>query len=494
MSKEIRLSKSKFTAGLQCLKRLYWLVREPQLVPEADAGKVALLDQGHEVGEAAQRAFPGGVTVQCEHWDVGNALRQTVNLMNDPAVPAIYEAAMVHDGVLVRVDVLQRRPHNRWRLIEVKSSSRLKEEHLPDVAIQKYVAEGAGLGIDRAELMHLNREYVYDGRELSYGRMFVRENVTDEAADFQTGIPALLRRQRRVLQGDKAPEVEPGDQCTTPYECEFFGLCNKEPPADHVSFIPALRQPRVEQLLEMGIASMKRVPADFPLNPVQRRACDCVRSGKPFFSEHIADGLAKLRYPLFYMDFETFNPAVPRYAGMRPFDNIPFQWSVHTQAKPGGRLEHHEFLGDDGGDPREAFLTSLLDVLETHEGGHIVCYSGYESTQLRSLAGWFPRHARRVEKVRSRLWDLLKFVRAHVYHPDFSGSFSIKQVLPALVPEMSYDGMAVADGSEAGQAYNTLVKGDLGVHERRDLRKALLKYCAQDSLAMARLMERLRRE
>jgi hypothetical protein len=218
-----------------------------------------------------------------------------------------------------------------------------------------------------------------------------------------------------------------------------------------------------------------------------------VKKNKPYYDRDLKNEIAALKYPIYCMDFETVNPALPRYVGMRPYDRFAFQWSVHVQKKPGAKTKHHEFLQDDGDDPRGAFITTLLSVLEEHKKTPIIVYSSFESGVLSEFSALFPKYAKRIEKIKSRLWDLLQVIRSNVYHPQFLGSFSIKNVLPALVPDMSYDGMEVADGTEAGLAYEKLISGELESKERQSLRDALLDYCRQDTLGMVKLLEHLRR-
>jgi hypothetical protein len=189
------------------------------------------------------------------------------------------------------------------------------------------------------------------------------------------------------------------------------------------------------------------------------------------------------------MDFETVNPAIPRFAGMRPYDQLPFQWSVHVLRKPGAAPEHFEFLATGAGDPRREFVASLCAALG--EGGNIIVYSAFESQRLAELGTCFPDFAQRIETIQGRLFDLLPAVRNHVYHPAFAGSYSLKSVLPALVPEMSYSGLAVADGQAAGLAWESLITGHLDKTECAGIRRALLEYCGQDTLALVRLVERL---
>jgi len=488
-----KLSKSKFMAGCQCLKRLYLQVHEPELAREPDEAKQAIFDQGHEVGRLATEAFPDGVRVEEDYLSHHKEMERTRALLGDKNIPAIFEAAFIFDGVRVRVDILERQARNRWRMIEVKSTKRIKDEHYQDVAIQKYVLEGSGLKLSEACLMHLNGDYVYDGKEYNLGRLFATNNLAEDIEELMEQIPAQVAEQHRILTLGTPPEVEPGDRCKSPYDCEFFDLCNPEIPDHYVENLPGIRKQVIKRLLDQGIKLIQDIPSDFGLNGLQRRACLCVQKDEPYFGKELSSELKKLKYPLYFMDFETYDPAIPRYAGMRPFDPIPFQWSVHVQRKPGSDLEHYEFLAENANDPRKAFIETLLKVLEEQRGkGHIVVYTSFESSRLNELAGWFPDYAHRIEKVKARLWDLHPLVKNYVYHPEFYGSFSLKDVLPALVPHMTYEGMDVADGIAAGLAYDAMIKGGLSDDEIEGLRKALLEYCGQDTLGMVELIKVLK--
>ena len=489
------LSKSKFVAGLQCLKRLYLLCYEDQLVGEPDEATQARFDQGAEVGELARKAFEGGALVDKPYWEVQGVVEQTQRLVADKSVPAIFEGAFEHDNVIVRPDVLRREPGGKWDLIEVKSGTEVKEVHIPDVAIQKHVLRSCGLKLRRCFLMHLDRSYVYDGGEYDLQRLFHLAEVSREVANFEQELKGCLAAQQKTLRLTRAPSVEPGPQCTDPYECEFHDLCNQQLPENHISTLYRLRQERLEELEAMGVETLDQIPDGFPLSKTQERMVDCVKSGKPYVDPLVKEQLAALEYPLYFMDFETCNPALPRFPGMRPYDPFPFQWSVHVQKSPGAKPQHYEFLSTDGSDPREPFTAELLSVLSKHgKDGNIVVYSRpFEDSRLRELTEWLPQHGSAIEEVRGRLWDLLSLVRKHVYHPGFQGSFSIKNVLPALVPEMTYDGMDVADGTEAGLAYESIVRGELTAMEKQWLQKSLREYCRLDTLAMVEILDRLRR-
>jgi hypothetical protein len=484
------LSKSKFVAGVQCLKRLYWQVYQPDLAAETDDQAQFIMDQGKAVGVEAQKAFPGGVLVEADHQHPREALEETAQLMTNPQVPAVFEAALQHDSVLVRVDILERQPRNRWRLVEVKSSTQVKDHYLYDVAIQRHVASGAGLKIASARLMHLNSDYIYDGNHYDLSKLFVIEDLTAEIGSIAGEVVERLAAQRQMLQQDEPPEVEVGRQCTDPFTCEFYDQCHEPVSAGHISELPRLTERKLEALQVLGVEMIRDIPESFELSATQQRVYDCALSGRPWFGPELRDALSTIRYPCYFMDFETFYPALPRHKGMWPYSHIPFQWSVHVREKPDAQLHHHEFLAEDETEPRLRFLETLLEVLGT--SGSIVVYNrSFEAERLKDLSGWLPRYAKRIAGVQARLWDLLPVVRANVYHPEFRGSFSIKSTLPALVPEMTYEGMEVAEGGEAGRAWETLVHGQLGPDAKTRLRAALLAYCRQDTEAMVRVYDAL---
>jgi predicted RecB family nuclease len=449
-----------------------------------------MMQQGHEVGLLARQLFPGGIEVDGTG-GLEQAIRATRELVANREVPAIFEGTFENGGVLVRVDVLHRRRDGRWRLVEVKSTASLKEEHLDDVGIQSRVVSRSGLDLASSCLMHVNRSYVFSGDTIDPRQFFRIRNLTRRIARLDPKLTFQLRTEFTVLAMPNAPDLPTGRHCTDPITCEFYDRCNPPLPDDHIGYLPRLHASAAEALEEMGVESIHDIPDDFQLNERQRRAATCVQTGEPWFSAELGKELSALKYPLFFMDFETVNPAIPRFAGMRPYDQLPFQWSLHVQREPGAEPEHHEFLATDGADPRREFIATLCAALGG--SGSIVVYNQqFESQRLSELAAWLPEFAGRIEKIQRRLWDLLPVVRNHVYHPRFAGSYSLKAVLPALIPTLTYDGMAVANGQDAGLAWESLVRGSLDQTERDKIRKALLDYCGQDTMAMVKLLEQLR--
>jgi hypothetical protein len=483
-----RLSKSKFLAGCQCLKRLYLQVHQPELAAQPDGAVDAIIEQGREVGMLARKMFPGGVEVRNEGLD--KAIRATRELVANRQVPAIFEGTFEHGGVLVRVDIVHRRRDGRWRLIEVKSTTDVKDHHVDDVAIQHRVVTRSGVDLASSCLAHVNRAYVYDGGAIDVRSFFRIRNLTGRVERLQHELPSQLRSQFRVLGMAEAHRIAAGPQCSSPVTCEFFEHCNPPLPDDHILKLPRIHASEVAKLVALGVQSIHDIPENYPLAERLRRACTCVQTGKPWYARELKDKLETLKYPLYFMDFETVSPCVPRFPGMRPYDQLPFQWSVHVQTKAGAEPSQHEFLATNDSDPRRAFISTLCNVLGDR-GSIVVYHQQFESQRLSELASWLPEFSARIEKIQLRLWDLLPIIRDHVYHPAFGGSYSLKSVLPALVPEMTYDGMRVANGQAAGIIWERLINDDCGEAERERSRKALLDYCAQDTLGMVMLLETL---
>lgn len=482
------ISKSKYCAGVQCLKRLYLLVHSPELAAQPTAADQAIMEQGREVGLLARQLFPGGVEVRSDR-GLEEAIHATRELVANREVPAIFEGVFEHGGVLVRVDILHRRRDGRWRLIEVKSATDARDHHSEDVAIQFRVVLRSGVDVASACLAHVNRNYVR-GESIDARRFFRIKNLTCRVQRLQPKLTFQLRSEFTILSMSKAPDIAPGRHCTDPITCEFFDHCNAPRPKDHIAFLPRIHASAIEELDAIGVDSIMDIPDDFELSEIQRRAATCVQTGQPWFDPQLRNVLGGLVYPLFFADFETVNPAIPRYAGMRPYDHLPFQWSVHVQRQPGAEPEHYEFLAAGASDPRHQFISSLCAALE--DSGSIVVYSSFESQRLLELASWFPGFTDRIKAIHDRLFDLLPVVRERTYHPAYAGSYSIKSVLPALVPGMTYEGMQVSNGQDAGLAWESLVRGELDYAERDGIRKALLDYCGQDTLALVKLLRRLR--
>lgn len=480
----MHLSKSRFMSGLQCHKQLWWRVHEPdasELVPDTE--QQALFDQGHLVGARAREDFPGGVLVDAPYIDFPGRVAQTQAAMATRA-PAVFEAAFFTDDVFVAVDVLERTERG-WTTVEVKSSTGVKDQYIADAAIQAHVLRRAGLHVARAEIMHLNRECRFpDLRDL-----FTRTDVTDEVDAAQPAVQRAAAAQLRMLEGP-LPDIATGPHCETPYACPFLGRCRPPAPEHHVRTLHRIGR-RADLLEAQGFVTIHDLPADADLLSIQHRQRRSVQQNRLIVDASLQDALGAITYPCAGLDFETVQLAIPVWDGCRPYDQVPVQFSCHV-VNERGELAHHAWLADDAGDPRPEIAARVIDACRG--AAVVVAYNApFEKTALRHLADAVPAQADALADVEARLVDALPLLRDHVYHPAFGGSFSLKMVLPALVPGTGYDGLDIASGGLASLALRRLMfDDDVTLAERERTREALLQYCAVDTLGVVRLLERLR--
>jgi hypothetical protein len=445
------------------------------------------------VGELARKLFPGGVLVKEDYTQPDQAIATTRCLLGDGA-GCVYEGAFRYDGVLVRPDALFKEDGCSWTLVEVKSSTEVKPEHVTDLGIQTYVLRGAGVPVGSMRLLRLNNTYVYPGGPYDLGELFTLEDVTAQVEPFVESIPGLLREFRQMLAGPM-PEIQISKRCDNPYPCSFYGSCHSYLPEFPVTEIPRIAGDVLCSLLGDGYCSIREVPLDYPgLTPAQRTVCDVIQTGEARFDPELKNQLSRLSEPIHFLDFETWRSALPVFPGTRPYQALPVQWSLHTLE---GGVRHAEFLHTDNTDPRRAFAQSLLAALGVDNGYAddcpIVVYTSYESRILDELARHLPEFAAPIAAVQARLVDLYKLVSAYVQHPGFHGSYSLKYVLPALVADLSYDGLAIQNGEAATLRWQEAIYGGARASVRQAIFDDLRAYCATDTLAMVRLYEELLR-
>jgi len=480
------LSKTLYMRGLQCPKSLWLDRKQPQVRTAPTPDLVARWEAGTEVGVYAQLLFPGGVEVPFEGQTKVQQLGQTQELLANGA-QTIYEATFSHGGVFVRADILHK-ARDGWELYEVKSASEVKPHFPDDLAIQYFVLTGCGIPLRRASIVHIDTRYVRRG-EIDPQALFATQDLTDEVRKKQPAIPAELARMRKVLAGG-LPAIDIGPHCTDPYECDFIDHCWKHIP-EHSIFDLSGRGVDKWELYRQGIVRMDDVPLE-RLNGAQRMQAEFHRSR----SEHvdpdaIREFLERLRYPLYFLDFETFGDAIPPFDITRPYQQIPFLYSVHRLDSPGGTLRHSEFLASPGKDPRDELTERLLAAIP--EGACVLAYNKtFEAGVLKGLADRFPAHRDRLLAIADGMLDLMvPFRRREIYHWRMEGSYSLKSVLPVLAPELSYDGMAIREGTQASLVYLGLEKME-DDRERRQAEENLRAYCRQDTLGMVKLLDKMR--
>jgi hypothetical protein len=488
-----RISKSQFMMGLQCPKRLWLYNYRKDLVPPVGPEQLQLFDQGRAIGALARQYFNGGRLVQEDYRHMREALAATAALAAGGA-KVLYEAAFIFNSVLARCDILKRNRDGSWDLIEVKGSTEVKDEHLPDVAVQRYVLEGAGLKVRRTELMHVNSAFVKRGA-IAPKKFFKRQDITGETAALLPEIAADAEKFLAVLASKEAPETGIGRHCSSPYDCEFRGHCWKGVPEHSIYDIPRLSWEKKNTLKAMGILRFADVPDGFDLNEGQKLALQVEKTGRAYIDKKkIAAFIKKLEYPLYHLDFETVMPAIPLYDGTRPYQQLPFQASLHVQAAPGAEPAHFEYLGDGRTDPRPGLAAFLLANIGP-EGTLLAYNASFETGRIKELARDLPERGAELTALTERFEDLMKPFQDRAYaHPACHGRFSLKKVLPALVPGMTYEGLAVANGGHAQLAYWNILSGKLIPAEEEQLKRDLKIYCGQDTLAMVKILGRLERE
>ncbi len=480
-SKPRRLSKSRFTAGLQCHRQLWWKVHEPR-APELrpDAALQGIFDMGNRVGERAREEFPGATLIDLDYRRLQAAVDATRKAIDDGAT-VILEASFLEDNIFVAVDALSKEGDG-WVVTEVKAATKVKPQHVPDATVQAHVVERAGLRVARVELMHLNRAH----RHPDQGSLFTRADITRDVAELRDGITDEAKAQIRMLEG-ALPDVEPGAHCTSPYECPFLARCNAPLPDHTIEDLHRITAKKLGELRDEGIETVDQIPSGFPLNGIQHRHRTAVLRNELIVEPGLQRELAAYRYPIAMLDFETINPALPVWNGCSPFGKVPVQFSVHTLSEDGD-VSHLAYLADGEGDPRPGVAEALGGALEG--AGTVLAWNApVEKECLGILAESCPEHTDALLEASAKVEDLLPVVRNHLYHPEFRGSFSIKDVVPALLPELAYDDLQVSDGLAASFLLEKLLcrPEELRAEERGALPDQLRAYCNHDTAVMVKL-------
>lgn len=481
-----RLSKSLYLSGVQCPKSLYLHTLQLNVIPLASTFQQAIFARETDVGKVATQLYSNSVRIEQDQRHHTKAVRITREAIDDPSIHAIFEAAFEYEGVKVRVDILERSERDRWNLIEVKSSTEVEDIHVHDIALQVYVVEGCGLNLADSGLLYLNKNYILKESGVDYQALFKFKSLLAEARRLRNEVQANLKAFCKVLRVDKEPDISPGAHCYKPYDCPYQDICIGTPGPYSLLKLPGGKT-LSERLAPEEITDIRDIPSDIRLNSLQRRARQTIIQNDEYVGPQLRQQLENVIFPIHFVDFETFMPAIPRYSGTRVYQALACQWSDHIMDSRGGVI-HKDFLHCDDSDPRGPFIESLLEVVGT--GGSICVYSSYEKTQLKQIAKAFLAYKSRIDAVLNRLWDLLAIIKKSYYHPLFAGSFSIKAVLPILT-DVSYAGLAIHRGDEAAAEYERMITLDETDDDREDIREALLRYCKQDTYAMLAVRKEL---
>ncbi|MBM4288350.1 MAG: DUF2779 domain-containing protein [Deltaproteobacteria bacterium] len=478
------LSKSKILSGLQCPKRLYLEVHNPELAEESDDQQKAF-NYGNQVGEVARQLHSGGRMIEYDE-GLSRALEETRLLLAQPSQALFYEATFSFSGVLVRADIF-RQGDTGHRLIEVKAATEVKDHYLWDCAVQVWVIEGAGYPLERVELAHVDNSFIYPGNS-EYQGLLAYQDLTATIRPYLDQIPGKVAEFRSLLQGEM-PLIETGGHCDDPYPCPFWSYCSQgqpDPPEYPINALPYARGYLLEALKTDGIDDIRQIPEGYLSSDNHERVRRITVSGQPELEPGAGEYLRELTYPRYYLDFETIQFAVPIWAGTRPYQQLPFQFSCHIEAQP-GELTHTWFLDTSGQSPSRSLAERLLAVLG--DSGPIFSYGHYEKTIINSLMAMFPDLAENLGGLLARIEDLLPLTRRHYYHQQMKGTWSLKAVLPTIAPDLDYESLdEVQDGGSAQLAYAEAIDPATPPERRQELSEKLLAYCRMDTLGLVRLV------
>ena len=480
------LSKSKYLTGLQCPKYLWLQIHEPERIPEADAVTQYVFDQGHVVGEYAKKLFPGGIDIPHDDF-IGN-VATTKKLLAESK--PLFEAGILSGRIYCRLDILNPVNEDEWDIIEIKSGTSVKEVYIDDVAFQKFCCEKAGLQIRTCKLGFINKQYVKKG-EISPKELFILEDVSTQVEEISEGIEERVSNLLEVISNKACPEMTIGQHCLAPYECPLRVECWGFLPENSVF---DLRGGRTKQfsLYEQGIIAIRDIPNNILLSRQQQIQKECITTGSVHVEkEEIRQFLNKLKYPLYYLDFETVGPAIPVYDETRPYQDMPFQFSLHVVESDGSEPVHHSFLAGGIEDPRPQILRELQRLLGS-EGSIIAYNAGFEEGVLKGLVEAFPEYMDWLEGILTRMIDLLfPFTNFHYYNASQKDTASLKKVLPAVTGK-GYGEMGIGTGMDASIAYGKIMYGNATEDEIAGVRADLLKYCKLDTEGMVWVVDKLR--
>ncbi|MBO06281.1 MAG: phosphomethylpyrimidine kinase [Parcubacteria group bacterium] len=481
------LSKSKFLKGLQCHKSLWLHKHEPELVSPPEESQQAIFDTGTEVGLLARNLFPDGKEIIFKEGSFTKKIKQTRELIENGA-ETIYEATFTHNNVLAMVDILHKGIRG-WELYEVKSSTGVTDIYISDLSVQYYVLSGCELPISKTSLIYINNQYVKYG-ELNIKELFCITELINKIEENQGFVEDQLSEMNEILMG-KCPGIDIGNHCDTPYPCDFKDHCWSHVPEYSIFNIKRLNTSKKFELYYKGILALSDIPDDYDLSSGQRLQVVSELTNKVVINKKaIKEFLDGIYYPLYFLDFETFMPAVPIFDGTHPYQQVPFQYSLHVLESKSAELKNYEFLAKEGIDQREELIKRLTSKIP--DKACILTYNmTFEKRILRELSEQFPSYKDKLMSIHENIVDLMApFQKKDYYTKEMKGSYSLKFVLPALVPECSYEGMAISDGGVAMNTYATLHLIE-DKKEVEQIRKDLLEYCKLDTFAMVKLLNKL---
>lgn len=456
------ISKTKLMRGYQCLKSIYLSIHHKELETAVSVDQQFQFDQSHFVSMTARTYFPGGILIDNKPWDFFGALKKTRELLAQKT-ELIYEAAFEYKGCYARADIIKYNPGTqRWIIYEIKSSAKIKDEHLADTGLQAWIMANSGLPIEQINIMHLNPINKFP----KTADLFLTIDVTEQLRKLYPSIAPKMTNVFSVLNDTEIPEISTGEHCKKPNPCSFIDYCSKNKKGSELNY------------------------NQFKSIEIQKRIQNCDQAQSRFVdSQKIKSELAKWQYPLVFLDFETINPAIPKYNGTSPYQQVPYQFSIHILNSADAEIIHHEYLHTDSTDPRDQLIPRLLKACGG-KGSIVAYYAKFESDRITEMAEYSEHYKNDLIKLLPRMVDPLPIIRDHIYDHQFKGSFSLKSVAPALLgEEYTYNNLTINNGLASQRAFVEMIDLNTTADRKLELIKASLEYCKQDTFVLYKLVQ-----
>jgi hypothetical protein len=453
-----------------------------------DPATQAIFDTGHEFEQYAEALFPGGVILGFNDYDEYISLPDRTTQALDEGILTIFQGRFEHEQLTFICDVIQVVGHMEVDLIEIKSSTSAKPEHVVDLAFQMVVLEKCGYSVRNISVIHVNNQYVRSGA-VDAKSITARTDVTESVKAARESTLQKIDEALEVLALTECPDVSPLHADSKSFG-EWLDIYKhlKNPKPGSIFDLCQMDAKTLQNLQASNITRIKDIPADFVLKPKQRLQVEALRQGHPTIqADKIKEFLGSFEYPLYFFDYETLGSLVPYFDGLKPYQQLPFQYSLHILDSPDSELRHEEFLHRDSANPAQPLTEALISHIG-NKGTIITWNMGFEKNCNNLIGSLLPEHAEFYENLNSRIVDLMTpFSKNWFVDADFCGSASIKKVLPVLVPELSHKMLDISDGSTAQRLWMEAVLDGKRPDEKEKILADLLDYCKLDTLAMVEI-------
>ncbi len=485
----MNLSKSRYCRGIQCKKMLWLEKNKPEEMEKIDNSSV--LNQGNAVHEVARYLF--GEHINIEYTDnLNEMIKDTYRTIESYKDIIITEASFNYMNNFCSVDILKKNGE-KYEIYEVKSSTELKDVYINDASYQYYILKNLGFNVTKCSIVVINNSYERNGN-IELDKLFTINDITDTVLDLQPQVEENIKEINSYLENELEQPEDLDTHCFKPYYCPFFKYCSKHLPKPNVFDLTVNPGTTGLKYYKKGIYSFKELLNE-KITDSQRMRIDYELNNKPDFvdKERIKEFLKSLSYPLYFLDFESYQMPIPLYDRIRPYEQVPFQYSLHYYEKEDGQLFHKEFLSKAGVDPRRELAESLVKDIPK-DVCTLVYNMNFEKMVIKRLAGLYPDLSEHLMNIHDNIKDLIiPFKKGYYYSKDMHGSSSIKKVLPALFPNdesLDYHNLKeIHNGSEASSSFNNLLNSSK--EEQEETRNNLLKYCGLDTYAMVKILSKI---